>query len=114
MNDHQAETARQAEVMLAYARGESVVGVNKNHGQLYQMNPSLYWNWADFEYRLGRLISKEEFVATYLAGNPDTAERIKARMTPMPCNCAEPDCKGWAMISNTMVDDWQRQLDRRG
>jgi hypothetical protein len=46
-------------------------------------------------------ITKEEFIEFYETRMPNTMRGVRKRnWVPMPCNCGEAGCQGWAMVQN--------------
>jgi len=45
-------------------------------------------------------MTKEEFIAGYCKRSKVTWEYLKMTQVVLPCSCGEPDCYGWAMVTN--------------
>ena len=48
-------------------------------------------------------MEKEQFIEYYFEGSEELKEEMLSEMIVMPCKCPEPECKGWAMVSNNEI-----------
>lgn len=51
-------------------------------------------------------VSPEEFEARYAKASALTVEELRTFRTVRVCRCGESGCHGWAMVSLSMIDEW--------
>ena len=52
--------------------------------------------------------TKEQFLEGYAARSGISVEKLTIEQTPFPCDCGDPLCRGWQMVSNENIEMMRR------